>query len=191
MNENSSFASIITEYQTLKKLRRTGWQLRGIRDCESLADHCYGVVLLSHLLCSHYNDLDYEKTIKTAIIHELGECRVGDIPYTALKYFSDKSEKEQSALADMMANTDEELKQETLELFKEFENGATKEARFVKAVDKLEMLLTATEYEKAGFSGLGDFWNNDFTFKCFSEFSELETMALELRKSRSERLKST
>ena len=45
---------LLREYLTLKKIRRTGWQLRGVRDSESLADHCFGVVLLTMLLAPTY-----------------------------------------------------------------------------------------------------------------------------------------
>ncbi|MBN1317409.1 MAG: HD domain-containing protein, partial [Anaerolineales bacterium] len=34
----------------LKNLPRTGWRLVGIKDCESVADHTYRVILISMLL---------------------------------------------------------------------------------------------------------------------------------------------
>ncbi|MDD2624125.1 MAG: HD domain-containing protein [Candidatus Riflebacteria bacterium] len=85
--------TVFRDFLTLKKLRRTGWQLRGIRDGESIDDHCFGVVLLTHLLASEITtpQINKEKAVAMAIIHELGETRIGDIPYTTLKYFPDKS----------------------------------------------------------------------------------------------------
>lgn len=185
MNKNNSLDKVFHDFLTLKKIRRTGWQLRGIRDGESLADHCFGVVLLTHLLCDVVKcNIDKQRAVAISIIHELGECRVGDIPFTALAYFPDKSEIETKAVEDILSPLGEKISDENLSLFKEFEEGKTIEARFVRAIDKLEMLITAAEYEKAGFSGLSDFWNNNSTFSHLKEFQELASYADYLREQR-------
>ncbi|MBF0409645.1 MAG: HD domain-containing protein [Candidatus Riflebacteria bacterium] len=172
--------AIFQEILTLKKIRRTGWQLRGIKECESLADHAFGTAFLAMLLSSYFPELNRDKTIKMAIAHELGECRVGDIPFPALKYFPDKSAIEKEAVSDMMTPLGKSGS-DFIELFNEFEDGKTKEAKFVKAVDKLEMLLTASEYEKNGWRGLEDFWQNNSTFSVFSPFPMIEEIALKLK----------
>ncbi|NCB46471.1 HD family hydrolase [bacterium] len=182
--------TVFRDFLTLKKLRRTGWQLRGIREGESIADHCFGVVLLTHLLVPEISNpqINREKAVAMAIIHELGETRIGDIPYTTLKYFPDKSKMEYDAITDVLEPLSAHTKEETLKLFVEFEEGKTTEARFVKAIDKLEMLVTAAEYEKAGFSGLTDFWENPFTFKVFEEFQPLAQYAKYLLSKRRQRV---
>ena len=190
--ENTELDKVFHDFLTLKKIRRTGWQLRGIKDGESLADHCFGVVLLTHILAALASTkLDRQKAVSMAIVHELGECRVGDIPYTALKYFPDKSSMEEEAVTDIMQPVGAELQQETLALFKEFEDGNTVEARFVRAIDKLDMMITAAEYEKAGYSGLTDFWQNESTFRAFAEFDELAKYAQYLKDTRKQRLNPT
>jgi len=181
---------VFHDFQTLKKLRRTGWQLRGIRNGESIADHCFGVVLLTYMLSGILTStkLNRERAVAIAIVHELGESRVGDIPYTALKYFPDKSEVEQQAVEDILTPLGEVMTNETLELFNEFEAGSSAEARFVRAIDKLDMLITAAEYEKTGFAGLSDFWHNNSTFKPLEEFPELAKYAEHLRLTRENRV---
>ncbi|MFZ2960252.1 MAG: HD domain-containing protein [Candidatus Ozemobacteraceae bacterium] len=172
--------SVFHDYLNLKKLRRTGWQLRGIRDGESLADHCFGTALLTFLLVPAVGNLDRDRAVRLALVHELGECRVGDIPFPALAYLKGKSDAERAAVADIVAPLGPE-QEEYNTLFAEFEDGSSREARFVRAIDKLEMLVTALEYEKAGFRGLGDFWTNEATFRAFSEFSELVKLGEQLR----------
>jgi len=180
---------VLHDFLTLKKIRRTGWQLRGIRNGESLADHCFGVILLTHMLAGLLNtQIDRERAVAIAIVHELGECRVGDIPYTALKYFPDKSKIELQAVEDILGPLGQKITAENLKLFQEFEDGASIEARFVKAIDKLDMLITAAEYEKTGFAGLSDFWHNSSTFKSLAEFPELAKYAEHLRSTRESRL---
>lgn len=187
---NEELDKVLRDFLTLKKLRRTGWQLRGIREGESIADHCFGVVFLTHFLASLVSaKLDRNKAVSIAIVHEIGETRVGDIPYVSLKYFQNKDEMETMAINDVLSPLGENITEESLKLFREFEEGSSIEGRFVKAIDKLEMLVTAAEYEKAGFSGLKDFWDNKFTFKSFEEFPELASFADYLLRKRSERIK--
>ena len=166
--ENNNLDKVLRDFLTLKKIRRTGWQLRGIKECESIADHCFGVVFLSFYLAPLVKaKINRDKAVAIAIVHEIGETRVGDIPYVALKYFENKDAMETQAIEDVLEPLGRKTTDESLELFREFEDGTTIEGRFVKAIDKLEMLVTAAEYEKAGFSGLKDFWDNKFTFKVF------------------------
>ncbi len=166
------------DFLTLKNLRRTGWQLRGHRTGESLADHCFGVVLLTLTLADQITShrIDRARAVTMATVHELAEARVGDIPFTALPYFPDKGQAEDRAMVDVLAPLQEPAA-EYLALFREFEAGTTVEARFVRAIDKLEMLLTAREYEHTGITSLGDFWSNASTFAVFAEFPELDALA--------------
>lgn len=181
-NSLCAFDEIFHDYQTLKKLRRTGWQLRGIRDGESIADHCFGVVLLTFLLSDSVETprLNRDRAVAIATVHELGECRVGDIPYTALKYFPNKSEAEQNSVIEMTAGLGE-IGTLCQNLLKEFEDGSSTEARFVRAIDRLDMLITALEYKKAGFTGLKDFWENEKTFETMKEFPQIYQYAIGLR----------
>lgn len=187
--KSSDLDKVFHDFLTLKKIRRTGWQLRGIRNGESIADHCFGVTLLTYMLADSSSiPINRDKAVAISIIHEIGECRVGDIPYTALKYFPDKSKIESEAVEDILGPLGPRLTAESLQLFKEFEEATSVEARFVKAIDKLDMLITAAEYEKTGFSGLSDFWNNDSTFKSIEEFPELASYAEHLRSNRDRRI---
>jgi putative hydrolase of HD superfamily len=180
---------VFHDFLTLKKLGRTGWQLRGIRNGESIADHCFGVVLLSYMLAPIMSvQINRDRAVAIAIVHELGESRVGDIPFTALKYFPDKSRIEMQAVEDILTPLGQSLTSENLEIFREFEEGSSVEARFVRAIDKLDMLITASEYEKTGFSGLTDFWHNNSTFKSLEEFPELAKYAEHLRVNREKRI---
>jgi len=187
--KSSDLDKVFHDFLTLKKIRRTGWQLRGIRNGESIADHCFGVTLLTYMLADSLSvPVNRDKAVAISIIHELGECRVGDIPYTALKYFPEKSKIESEAVEDILGPLGQKLTTESLQLFQEFEEGSSVEARFVKAIDKLDMLITAAEYEKTGFASLSDFWHNNSTFKPIEEFPELANYAEHLRSNRDRRI---
>jgi len=68
----------------LKQLFRKGYLVepRNIKleKCESVADHCFGVVMLISLMMTSYPiKLNWQKVLLMAIIHEFGEVYSGDI----------------------------------------------------------------------------------------------------------------
>ncbi len=81
---------LIEEIGVLKNLPRTGWLFRGIKNAESVADHCYRVSFLSMLLADVLTKqnvrLSVEKVMRIALLHEVAEARIGDVPFPALEY---------------------------------------------------------------------------------------------------------
>jgi len=192
--ESQKLLTLFLELGILKKVPRTGWLWRNIPDCESIADHCYRVNLIAMMLCDQINcrakkrgeKLNFEKVMRMAVLHEISECRIGDIPYPAQKYIGAavKTAAETRAVQDMTAPLDFLREKNYAGLWLEFEEGKTREARLVKAADKLEMLIQAVEYEKAGAKTLEDFWRNADTFKQIAAHPAIEEILDELIKMR-------
>jgi putative hydrolase of HD superfamily len=146
------------EAGNLKKLKRTGWLLRGVPVPESIADHSFRTALITMLLGDKLRkegvEIDVERAVKIALIHDLGEARITDIPLPAQRYF-DKVEGERRAISEMLG---ENGLGEYAQLFDEYENESTLEGRLVRFTDRLEMLIQAIEYEESGFKNLDEFW---------------------------------
>ena len=147
----------------LKNLPRTGWLLRGVRGGESVADHAYRTTHLAMLLADALPAggarLDTERVLRMAQLHEIGEAVIGDLPsgVEASIPAEVKSRLEEQAVASLtkaLGAVGERYRQ----LWREFEDGLTAEARLVKAADKLEMLIQAWEYESHGATSLDEFW---------------------------------
>lgn len=130
--------------EELKKLKRKGWLLRGIPNPESVAEHSFLSAVLAMLLAD--DSLDKDKCIKMALIHDISECIIGD--YTPYDNITDeeKYKKEYEALKYLFENT--EVGKEIISLWKEFEENKTKEAQFVRSVDKLELAIQGCIYYK-------------------------------------------
>src|SRR3990172_9533370 len=62
----------------LKRIRRTGWVLKGIEEGESVADHVFRVVFMCSVLAPG-RKLDEKKLLDMALIHDLGETATSDI----------------------------------------------------------------------------------------------------------------
>ncbi len=126
----------------LKELPRSGWLARKIPAPESVAEHSYGVVLLTLLLAPKH--LNLEKCLKMAILHDLQEGVVGDYtPYDNISV-QEKSLREKEAMrviAEKLGNM------ELLDIFEEYEQNTSPEAKFVKDMDRIECILQAKYYD--------------------------------------------
>ncbi|EEB74298.1 HD family hydrolase [Thermococcus sp. AM4] len=150
---------LFLELGNLKRLPRTGWLLRGIPNPEPIAAHSYRVAMITLFLADELKsrgvEIDVEKALKIALLHDVGEARITDVPLPAQRYF-DKVKGEVIALEEMLSVTGRG--DEYLGLFREYEEELSLEGRLVKFADRLEMLIQAFEYEKAGFRNLDEFW---------------------------------
>lgn len=149
---------------TLSDLPRTGWLLRGIRPCESIADHSFGValvaMLLTDLLRAEGTAVDGERVLRMALVHDAPEARTGDVPMPV------KSAEAERVLDEVEARLARELLPDELHAsFREAEAGESLEARIVKAADKLQMMVKAHVYERQGRGRLDEFWHNPKNFR--------------------------
>jgi putative hydrolase of HD superfamily len=133
--------------------------MRGVASPESVAEHAWGVTLLALLLLDMVDEeLDREKVLTTALIHDLPESVLSDIPSPVQPYFPPgaKSKAEGSVLRGLFASvpTGDRL----VSWWREYEEETSPEGRLVKDADRLEMLLQAYLYETRRGAQLGEFW---------------------------------
>ena len=164
--------SFIEEIGILKSLPRTGWLIHGIKNGESIADHCYRMTLLSMLLADTLvakgMKLDTEKVMRLSLLHEIAEARIGDIPFTVLTYIPEEVKEigERKAVTSMLEKFGS-IGKWYQKLWEEFEQNETIEAKLVRAADKLELMIQVLEYEKLGYQSLNQFWENDWNQRGF------------------------
>ena len=174
----------------LKNLPRSGWLLRGIKNPESVADHSYRTALLSmllgDLLKSKGVEIDLEKVIRIALLHDLAEAAVGDIAPKASQYLGVERKKasEEAAFKDMVAGLGE-LGGSYHRLWSELKEGNSVESKVVRAADKLEMMVQVYEYEQAGSRNLDEFWENADRIADWDKdgtLNEFISLLIEMRK---------
>jgi putative hydrolases of HD superfamily len=154
--------STLIELQRLKRLDRTGWTLRGLPNgTESVAAHSFGVcaaaMLLADELLAHGVTVDVEKVLRTALLHDWAEVRVGDMPRIATAYFGadNRKQAETRAFADVVSGLSRDL---YTALYDDYEQRQSLEARLVKVADVLDLLVQLLALERAGARGLDEFW---------------------------------
>jgi putative hydrolase of HD superfamily len=159
----STLHTTLVELQRLKRLDRTGWTLRGLPNgTESVAAHSFGVATTAMLLADQLRlkgvDVDCEKVLRIALLHDWAEVRVGDMPRTATAYFGVESRKqaEMAAFADIVGPLS--TQNFYTELHKDYETRDSLEARLVKASDVIDLLVQVLALERSGARGLDEFW---------------------------------
>ncbi|KAG4942615.1 hypothetical protein JHK85_047261 [Glycine max] len=138
--------------------KRTGWVRKDVKNPESIADHMYRMSLMA-LVASDVPGVDRNKCIKMAIVHDIAEAIVGDITPLDGVSKAEKNQREQAALDHMCkvlggGSTAKEI----AELWMEYESNSSPEAKFVKDLDKVEMILQALEYEVEQGKDLDEFF---------------------------------
>jgi len=164
--ERYSIAMLATliELQRLKRLERTGWTVRGLTNgTESVAAHSFGVCVTAMLLADEVNArglaVNCERVLRMALLHDWAETRVGDMPRTASSYFGAEARRsaEQLAFADIV-NGSASSEADYKEIFADYEERRSLEARLVKAADVVDLLVQAYALERSGAKGLDEFW---------------------------------
>jgi putative hydrolase of HD superfamily len=154
----------LIELQRLKRLDRTGWVLRGFANgTESVAAHSFGVgvtaMLLADKLLAEGVRVNVERVLRMALLHDWSEARVGDMPRTATEYFGSDARKraETAAFRDLVQAVDSDALY--AQLYDDYEQRNSLEARLVKAADVIDLLIEALALERAGGRGLDEFWD--------------------------------
>lgn len=152
---------LLTDAARLKQLPRTGWLMRGVATPESVAAHNHGVAFTTLVLLDLVEaSLDREKALSMAVLHDLPECRTGDIPTPATRHWPEgaKSVAETAVFDHLAEGGGDPVRWRAL--WREFEASETPEARLVRDADKLDMFLQALLYRLAGHREVNSFWES-------------------------------
>jgi len=142
-------ANLVRAYR-LKDEPRAGWQLRGVDGPESVAAHSWGTALLC-LVLADAAGVDAGRALAIATAHDLAEAVTGDVPHRAdpedrAVDAGTKARREADAMGRLLDGGPEPL----AELWREYERGASAEARFVRDMNLLDMALQALVYQEQG-----------------------------------------
>ena len=135
----------------LKDMLRQGavqWSVSKDR-IESIAEHTFGCMILAIALHSELKlDIDLGKVLEILTIHELEELVIGDV--IPLDNVDKQTLKERARKAVAEIVKDLNVSERLVELTDEYNNISSEEARFAKAIDKLECVLEFKKYQDLG-----------------------------------------
>ncbi|TFK68730.1 hypothetical protein BDN72DRAFT_841406 [Pluteus cervinus] len=169
--------------ERLKTQKRTGWVEHGIPNVESISDHMYRMSVLA--MCVSDTNLDVGKCVMMAVVHDIAEAHVGDISPREGIPKAEKRRLEAEAMHNFVHDMlhDSPAAQRFEALWKEYEEGQTPEAKFVKDLDRIEMALQASEYERTyAATNLQTFYDTSIPNINHSEVREWAQDLIEERK---------
>lgn len=131
--------AFIKEAERLKNVLRSAHTSSGRR--ESTAEHTWRLCLMAITFADQLGSVDVARLLKLCVIHDLGEALHGDIAATEQTGSVGKSEQERQDLIELTGTLPPSLQAEFVALWEDYEYAGSREARIVKALDKLETII--------------------------------------------------
>ncbi len=162
MTEIEDIIELIQSGISLKRINRTGWGIAGV-NCirtESVAEHAFGSVLTSIFVARYLKEkglqLDVEKVITMAAIHDLPESLISDIPRLTDQSLSSRINEMKRIIEreviQRIFSKENSFSKYYFGLWEELEEGLTLESKIVKGSDIIDMLMHALTLEATGVS---------------------------------------
>ncbi|MBI2079413.1 HD domain-containing protein [Candidatus Micrarchaeota archaeon] len=147
--------SYLFESGQLKRQKRSGWQVIGIKDPESVAEHSFRTAIVAFFLAKMEN-LNSHKLASAAVFHDMLETRITDLHKVAARYIEVDEQTERKVIDEQTAKLPIELRKEILS----FQDLNQKEKIVLKDADQLECAIQAKEYLEIGYKEAQDWLNN-------------------------------
>lgn len=131
----------LTEIDKLKKIERQNLITDSSRR-ENSAEHSWHLALLAMILVEYASEpVDLCRVIKMLLVHDLVEIDAGDVFVHSTEALKRQAEREQIAAVRIFALLPLDQAEDMMTCWREFEDGASSEARFAKSLDRVQPAL--------------------------------------------------
>lgn len=143
---------------------------------ESSAEHSWScLILIDYFLAKLDLDIDRLRVYELLTYHDIVEVYTGDVSLNDVEGRKNKKEREVIALNKLKEELPQGLGNKLYELFNEFEEKETLEARFAQAIDKLDPLIQDLDNKK-NWSGWSEEFIREKTEKLYNDFPVMKEM---------------
>ena len=140
-----NIANLLFEAKMLKEVPRSGYHFLGVGK-ESVAEHCFSTVFIAYVMSRMRPEIDALKLLSMCLIHDLPEARTGDLNTVNKKYVKADEAK---ALDDAIKGL--ALADNLTDLFTEFNDGRSIEAKLAHDADQLALILELKDLMDIGY----------------------------------------
>lgn len=140
-------ANLLFEVRILKDIVRSGYAFLGSGK-ESIAEHSFMTAFICFAMAKMDRDIDGEKLVTMALVHDLAETRTGDLNYVEKKYCKVDEAKAISHLIKHIP-----FGNDIKRLVDEFNSGETKEAKLANDADQISFILELKKLDDLGSKG--------------------------------------
>jgi len=151
-SKNSLYGGInlFAEIGLLKKIKRSGWWVAGIKDPESVAEHSFRCAMIGYYM-AHLEKVDPYRVVLMTLFNDIHESRINDL-HKMGHYYIDFKEAEKKVFKDQIKDLPKPIAEELRSLRREYDQQRTKASVVARDADILECLLQAKEYYDEGHS---------------------------------------
>ncbi|OXA93186.1 HD domain-containing protein [Flavobacterium hercynium] len=136
--------AFIKEIDKVKYIQRKTKLFQSDRN-ENDAEHSWHLALMAIVLAEHSDkSIDVLKVVKMVLIHDIVEIDAGDTFIYDLQKSHDNGDEERIAANRIFGLLPKKQAEEMIVIWEEFEAGETPEAKFARAMDRMEPLLQNT-----------------------------------------------
>ncbi|GGP86723.1 HD domain-containing protein [Streptomyces melanogenes] len=150
-DQSRGTAGFLFEMGMLKRAKRSGWWIVGVKDPETVAEHSFRTAIIASVLAM-MEGADPAKAALLAVFHDTQETRVSDIPRIGRRYLKAASNEE--VTADQVSAAHPAVTAGVQRIVEEYENGDSPEVIVAHDADKLECLVQAVEYREQGYANV-------------------------------------
>jgi len=155
--DKKSLLNLISEAGMLKRVRRSGWWVLGIKDAETVAEHSFRCVIIGYAI-AHMEKAHPYKVLIMTLFNDLHEARLNDLHKMSQRYI-DLQKAENRAFREQIAHLPKVIKGELASIRTEYRNQRSKASVIARDADILECLIQAKEYCGYGFKEAAKFMN--------------------------------
>lgn len=147
--QDAKLLNFIAEAGMLKRVRRSGWWVLGIKDVETVAEHSFRCAVIGYII-AYMEKVSPHKVLLMTLFNDMHEARINDLHKMSERYIKLRKA-EDRAFAEQINSLPGEIKNELSGMRKECKKQNTKESIIARDADILECLIQAKEYEEHGY----------------------------------------
>ncbi len=139
--KKNNLVNFLFEAAALKRLQRTGWQILGGGNKESIAEHSFMVAMIGYMLATELK-ADIQKVLTMGLLHDFSETRTGDVYKLADLYLSvdEKRANNDSFSYDLKLN----------KIIDEYNEKKSIESQIIHDADNLALILELKQLMENG-----------------------------------------
>lgn len=154
--QEKKILDFFAEAGLLKRVKRSGWWVLGIKNPESVAEHSFRCAVIGYVLAKMENVEPYHVLLMT-LFGDIHEARVNDLHKLGHRYI-DFRLAEDKVFKDQMDNLIPSVKNELTMVRGEYSKQKTKASVIARDADILECLVQAKEYYDSGIKEASKFF---------------------------------
>lgn len=155
-SESLRTLDFFAEAGLLKRVKRSGWWVAGIKDPESVAEHCFRCAVIGYYL-AHKENVDPYAVLVMTLFNDIHEARINDL-HKMGHYYIEFRDAEKKVFTDQMTSLDRKVTADLEQFRALYDSQETPEAIVARDADILECLVQAKEYLDNGHAPAKSFF---------------------------------